>query len=100
MENDEKQKSHITLFSDGGADPNPGCGGFGVILKHKKHVKEGDVCRKCNTPVVRKENRKRKIKANQTNYFEYFMLCPSCNTIYMVEDARREVKRGTKTLFD
>lgn len=30
----------IKLYSDGGADPNPGAGGFGVILTFKQHRKE------------------------------------------------------------
>ncbi len=38
-----KEKPLILLFSDGGADPNPGTGGFGVILKYGKHIKEFSV---------------------------------------------------------
>ncbi|NND77751.1 MAG: ribonuclease HI [Flavobacteriales bacterium] len=30
----------IKLYSDGGAEPNPGKGGFGLILKHAHHYKE------------------------------------------------------------
>jgi len=30
----------INLYSDGGAEPNPGKGGFGVILTYKGHKKE------------------------------------------------------------
>ena len=30
----------IELFTDGGAEPNPGKGGFGSILKHKGRQKE------------------------------------------------------------
>lgn len=40
-----QQKPTIYLFSDGGAEPNPGPGGFGVILqfgKHKKEFSQGD----------------------------------------------------------
>ncbi len=36
----EKSKPNILLYSDGGAEPNPGKGGFGVILKYGKHIKE------------------------------------------------------------
>jgi len=35
-----KVRPQIFLYSDGGADPNPGTGGFGVILKHNDHKKE------------------------------------------------------------
>ena len=31
---------NIDLFSDGGAEPNPGKGGFGVILSYKGRTKE------------------------------------------------------------
>ncbi len=234
MEEQKKHKPKIALFSDGGAEPNPGKGGFGVILKYKEHVKEfskgyllttnnrmelmaiihgleqikveayvdiysdskyiidainngwvakwqennwyrnkkakavnidlwekllklmnthevsfnwikghnghkenercdelaaialngnslsedeeylkqinsppedgkikneGDKCRKCNTPVIKKERRRRKIKKNQTYYFEYYFLCPNCNTMYMVEDAKRKIERDSNTLF-
>jgi len=30
----------IQLYTDGGADPNPGVGGLGVVLKYKEHRKE------------------------------------------------------------
>ena len=35
-----KEKPNIELFSDGGAIPNPGKGGFGVIMVYKGHRKE------------------------------------------------------------
>lgn len=35
-----KEPPHILLYSDGGAEPNPGKGGFGVILSYKGHRKE------------------------------------------------------------
>src|SRR5688572_20073451 len=31
---------HIELYTDGAASGNPGPGGFGVVLKYKKHRKE------------------------------------------------------------
>lgn len=30
----------VNLYTDGGADPNPGQGGYGAILKYKQHVRE------------------------------------------------------------
>ena len=35
-----EKSQKIFLYSDGGAEPNPGKGGFGVILKYKGHIKE------------------------------------------------------------
>lgn len=34
------QRAQVRLYSDGGAEPNPGKGGFGVILKYGRVVKE------------------------------------------------------------
>jgi len=59
---------------------------------------EGDECRKCNTPVIKKMNTKRKIKRNQSYYFEYFLLCPGCKTVYQVEAAKKLVP-NSPTLF-
>lgn len=30
----------ITIYTDGGADPNPGRGGYGIVLRYGPHVKE------------------------------------------------------------
>jgi ribonuclease HI len=57
-----------------------------VTLKIKK---EGDLCRKCNTPVIKKIPTHKKIKKNQSYYFEYYMLCPNCKMMYMVEEAKK-----------
>ncbi|MBO0592879.1 ribonuclease HI [Cellulophaga sp. E16_2] len=65
-----------------------------------KVEKEGDNCRKCNEPVVKKTRKKtKKIKPNQTYYFEYILLCPSCKTMYLTEDAKREITTENK-LFE
>ncbi len=60
---------------------------------------EGDLCKKCNVPTQKKVPKKRKIKKNQTFYFEYYMFCPNCKTRYTVEAARREVSNNDNTLF-
>jgi len=55
-----------------------------------KIVKEGQPCRKCSTPVVKKTP-KRKHKPGQTYYYEYYYYCPNCKTMYMVEEAKRVI---------
>ncbi len=68
--------------------------------KKIKIEKEGDKCRNCGEPVIKKSRKKtKKIKSNQTYYFEYILLCPSCKTMYMTEDAKREVTTENK-LFE
>jgi len=53
-----------------------------------KITQVGQPCRKCATPVVKKTP-KRSHKEGQEYYFEYYLLCPNCQTMYMVEDAKR-----------
>lgn len=63
------------------------------VLSHEqgsqKITTEGQPCRKCATPVIKKTTRRRAPKAGQSYYFEYILLCPSCKTLYLVEDAKR-----------
>ena len=66
--------------------------------QEKSIEKEGDLCRKCNTPTVKKTPKKRKIKPNQSFYFEYYLYCPNCKAMYMVKDAKRDVS-DEDTLF-
>ena len=56
-----------------------------------KTEKEGDKCRKCGVEVIKKPPKSKKRKPGQTYYFEYYLFCPSCKRIYLVEDARREI---------
>jgi ribonuclease HI len=56
-----------------------------------KVKKEGDPCRKCGSSVIHKPTKKKELKPNQTYYYEYFFICPTCRTIYMVDDAKRFV---------
>ncbi|WP_343330850.1 ribonuclease HI [Polaribacter staleyi] len=59
--------------------------------QEKSIEKEGDLCRKCNTPTEKKTPKKRKIKPNKSFYYEYYLSCPNCNAIYMVEAAKRMI---------
>jgi ribonuclease HI len=67
--------------------------------KYIKIENEGDLCRKCGTKVVKKKPEKRKIKQDQTYYFEYYLFCPNCKTMYMVEDAKRVIGEQGSNLF-
>ncbi len=66
--------------------------------QEKKIEKEGDLCGKCHTPTVKKKPKKRKVKPNKSFYYEYYLSCPNCNAMYMVEDAKRDVS-DDNTLF-
>lgn len=60
---------------------------------------EGDECRKCGDLVIKKTPKKKKIKPNQSYYFEYYLSCPSCKTMYFTEDGKREISNENK-LFE
>lgn len=66
-------------------------------LSPSKITEVGQPCRKCGTPVVKKVP-KRKPKPDQAYYFEYYLQCPECQTMYMVDAAKRSIEQ--KTLFD
>lgn len=60
----------------------------------------GDKCRKCNTDVIKKVPKKRKVKQDQSYYYEYYLLCPSCNTMYMVDSAKKNIsEENENSLF-
>jgi len=60
-------------------------------------TEEGQPCRKCGTPVIKKKP-KSKRKPDQAYYYAYYLYCPGCETRYMVEDAKRDLNQGK--LFD
>lgn len=73
---------------------------FQENLKSIKVKNEGDLCRKCGNSVVKKQTKKKEVKPNQTYYFEYYLLCPKCKTVYMVEEAKRNVGNQENNLFE
>ncbi len=73
------------LPEDEGYDPNVKTGKVRI-------TQEGDLCRKCSTAVIKKTPKRRKIKRKQTYFYEYYFYCPNCDTIYKVEEAKREIE--------
>jgi ribonuclease HI len=71
------------LPEDDGYDPE-------ASTEKIKITSEGQPCRKCSTPVIKKTPHT-KPKENQTYYYEYYLSCPNCKTMYMVEEAKRTV---------
>jgi ribonuclease HI len=55
--------------------------------QHVKITYVGQSCRKCGTPVIKKIP-KSKHKPNQPYYYEWYLYCPGCATMYMVEEAK------------
>jgi ribonuclease HI len=58
----------------------------------------GQDCRKCGTPVIKKTPTRKKIKKRQAYYFEYYLYCPNCRTMYMLEEAK-QFRKDTPDLF-
>ena len=57
-------------------------------------------CRKCNTTLIKKPRKDMKLKPNQEYYYEYSLLCPRCKTQYLVERAKRFIKKRKSRLTE
>lgn len=68
-------------------------------VRKVKVTTEGDACRKCGTSVVKKPTKKKVAKPGQTYYYEYILLCPSCKTMYLLEEAKRDITNQDNSLF-
>lgn len=53
-------------------------------------MQEGEPCRKCSTPVMKRTGR---LKPGREYYYEYHLFCPKCQTMYHVEEAKRFVEQ-------
>lgn len=63
-----------------------------------KITKEGQPCRKCNVPVIKKIPKRKALRPGQNFYYEYYLICPRCDTMFFIEDAKIEVQ--SSSLFD
>jgi ribonuclease HI len=55
------------------------------------HKEPGEPCRKCGTPIVKKQSKPKARKAGQTYYYEWYLACPNCSTMYLVEEGKRSL---------
>lgn len=85
-----------------GSEPSVTVAGVvaGVDTPQTKVVAEGQPCRKCGTPVVKRTPKKKTPQPRQSYYFAWYLYCPGCKAMYMVEEAKREVIRGEGRLFE
>jgi very-short-patch-repair endonuclease len=59
----------------------------------KKKLKEGDLCRNCETELIRKFRRpNKKIRKDRSYYYKSFLYCPKCKRIYFLEDEKIYIK--------
>lgn len=61
----------------------------------------GKSCRACGVELERRPT-KSKPKPGQTYRYEYYLFCPGCGRMYMVEEAKRPIEAGSGSpdLFD
>lgn len=67
--------------------------------RKNKVTVEGDACKKCGAGVLKKTTKKKEAKPEQTYYYEYILLCPTCKTMYLSDDAKREITNKDNNLF-
>lgn len=66
--------------------------------KKIRHKEPGEPCRKCSTPLERRVPKEGNRKPGQTYYYTWYLYCPGCRAMYMVEEAKREVAE-TASMF-
>lgn len=57
----------------------------------RKVTEEGQPCRKCGIPVTKEIPRAKNRRPGQAYAYEYYLRCPACATMYMVDAAKREL---------
>ncbi len=55
------------------------------------HKEAGEPCRKCGVALVKKPTKPKARKAGQNYFYEWYLSCPGCSTMYLVEDAKRSL---------
>lgn len=63
------------------------------MTEKTKITQVGDQCRDCNTPVEKRIPKHKKLKPEQSYYFEWYLYCINCKKMYMVESAKKEIKQ-------
>ena len=66
------------------------------VKSETKHKTEGEPCRKCQTPLIKRNTKRKKRKPGQSYYFEWYLICPGCRSMYMVEEAKCFIEAGGK----
>jgi ribonuclease HI len=61
----------------------------------RPEIKEGEQCQKCSTPVIKRIPKK---KHSSDYHYEFYLFCPKCQIMYMVESAKRSVDQPPSLL--
>ena len=65
------------------------------MSQNVKITEAGQSCRHCGCPVVRQWHKSPPPAKPGGYYFEWWLRCPGCHTLYMVEAAKRYFSSGT-----
>lgn len=49
----------------------------------------GELCRKCGTALIKRHPKRKKLKLHQHYFYEWYLFCPNCKTMYMPDSAKR-----------
>lgn len=52
-------------------------------IKKKLSLKAGNPCRKCKTPIILRETKRKPSQLKKAYYFTAYYYCPKCRTMYM-----------------
>ncbi len=63
------------------------------------HTEPGEACRKCGTAIIKRIPNQKKRKSGQKYYYEWYLFCPGCKAMYMVEAAKHKLD-NTDSMFD
>lgn len=86
-----------SVVEDGGGEL---AGARGSPVHRDKMTVEGQSCRNCGTAVVKRVPKKRTVKPGQSYYFPWYLYCPGCKNMYMVEEAKVQVGESGQRLFE
>lgn len=57
-------------------------------MARKKITEEGQPCRRCETPVI-KRVQSPKARKGRKFYFAYYFYCPKCKAVFLIDEAKR-----------
>lgn len=80
------------------SDSSVGIKAYRVSSPKIKHVRPGEACRKCGTAIIKRTPKRKKRKPGQTYYYEWYLFCPCCKAMYMVEAAKRNCSTSGSVL--
>ena len=87
-ENERCDRLAFNALQKGGLPPDQAYEQRSETRSGGKMTRAGQPCRKCGTPVVKRMPGKTS-KRGRSYYFEYYLYCPDCRTMYMVEEAKK-----------